>query len=107
MAIINLGPLYFVEIEDGYNYTLKKRCTVTGNNARGKKPKAENIGNEIEKTLGFFASLEQLMQRATFYGLCDTNSDDMKDIMKVIREFKEVAKYAAEFDSKFRKSLKH
>ena len=84
---IELGHGFFIDVEDGYNYTLKQRVTVTGENARGKKPKEENIGQEREKQHGYFTSIESALKKAVTLGL--TECDEMKEAKRLIRDFNE------------------
>jgi hypothetical protein len=58
---IDLDGVYFLRMED-LNVILGKKVTITGENARGKAPKAENIGQEREKTLGYFGQVVHALQ---------------------------------------------
>ena len=81
MAIINITKDLFIEIEDGYNFVLKKKRIITGENTRGKKAKAENIGKEKEVVLGYFPNLKSAVQSIVKQSLVDLDSNNMKEIV--------------------------
>jgi hypothetical protein len=59
--ILNLDPNWFLDC-DTTNVVLTERRTITGENTRGLKPKAENIGKTREVQHGFYGSITQACQ---------------------------------------------
>ena len=55
-----IDPDWLVDC-DGTSCQLIRLRTITGENARGKKPSAENIGKQREEGMGFYANLEQAL----------------------------------------------
>jgi len=97
---IELGHSFFIDVEDGYNYTLKQRVIVTGENARGKKPKAESIGEEREKACGFYNSIEGAISKAIMLGLTDCN--ELSEARQLIKDYKKAIESAMELTQKLR-----
>ena len=83
----------FIEAEDGYNFVLKQISIVgsTGN-VRGRKPKKERIGEEVEKTLGYHPTFESAVKQAIRVGLCSQN--DIKDAFEFISEIQNAIQLA-------------
>lgn len=101
MAKIEITKDLFIEIEDGYNFVLKKTRIVTGENTRGKKAKPENIGKEKEITLGYFPNLKSAVNSIVKQSLVDLDSDNMGKIVEMVKSIERTIKYASNFDSKF------
>ncbi len=55
---IHLDPEYLID-GDERSVNLIRLRTVTGDSARGRAPKAENIGTQREEVCGFYATLAQ------------------------------------------------
>jgi len=79
MSEIAIGQ--YVIRHDGTCSTLYKVATVTGENARGKKPKAESIGQQREVSIGFFANPKQALERLLREELGDP---DVKTVSNLI-----------------------
>jgi len=60
-VIFNLDPNWFIDC-DSTNVALTERRTITGENTRGLKPKAENIGKIRDVQHGFYGSITQACQ---------------------------------------------
>ncbi len=58
---IQIDPEWLVDCDETC-CQLIRLVTITGNNARGKQPKPENIGKIREEGNGFYGSLEQAIQ---------------------------------------------
>ncbi|HEC72601.1 MAG: hypothetical protein ACTSW7_00585 [Candidatus Thorarchaeota archaeon] len=103
MAKIEITKKLFIEIEDGYNFVLKRKKIITGKSTRGRKAKAENIGKEREITLGHFPNLKSTIQSVVKQSLVDLDSDNMKEIAGMIKSIERTIEHAANFDSKIKK----
>lgn len=55
-----INPDWIVDCDDTSCQLIRLR-TITGENARGKKPSPENIGKQREEGMGFYANLEQAL----------------------------------------------
>jgi hypothetical protein len=78
---IDLSESCFVEMEDGYNYVLKQRHTVTGDGPRAAK--AENVGKVVERTVGYFNSIEHATEKVVLLELAGPG--DLDAVKAVIR----------------------
>ena len=65
-----LGNYYF-ESDGVRNFSLYKKGVISEDNGRGKKTNPENVGKEKFEPLGFYSSVESLLngliQKSTFY----------------------------------------
>lgn len=55
-----IDPDWLIDCDDSSCQLIRLR-TITGENARGKKPSPENIGKQREEGMGFYANLEQAL----------------------------------------------
>ena len=97
---IKLGKKCFVEVHDGYNYTLKQNRVVTGESTRGRKAKEENIGNIVESTVGYHNSLEHAVNQAILLELSDEESS--KRAREIIADINQCLKNASVLDKKIK-----
>ena len=89
---IKLTNKTFIEIEDTYNYVLKNKKVVGEGSKRGRKAKEENIGKEVERTVGYFPTLEQAVRKSIDIELCDI--EDVKEAMELVDNIKQAVKAA-------------
>jgi len=91
----------FIEAEDGYNFVLKQISIVgsTGN-VRGRKPKKERIGEEVEKTLGYHPTFESAVKQAIRVGLCSVKNAE--NAFEFIHEIQNAIKDAKSITTKVR-----
>lgn len=78
---------------DGLNFTLYRVAVVTGENARGKKPKAESIGQERERHIGYYARLDHALSGWLKQEISDDQINTIKGLLfrlsEVERKFEE------------------
>lgn len=55
---IHLDPEWLIDGDEN-SVNLVRLRTVSGDNARGRAPKAENIGKQREEVVGFYGSVQQ------------------------------------------------
>lgn len=100
---IKLGKKCYVKVIDGYNYTLIEK-TIVGDKKtkKGKQPLKENIGNEIEQTIGYYNSLESAVKDAIKHELCSTKK--LEKAYTLIDKMQETIYTASLFDKSHRLS---
>lgn len=96
-----LGRACFVDVEDGYNYTLKIRHTVTGDGPR--EAKAENVGKVVERTIGYHNSLESAVTSAIRQDLC--SESEAKEARAIIVGMKKTVDAAREVTRDLRANI--
>lgn len=79
-----LGDYYF-ESDGVRNFSLYKKGVVSEDNGRGKKAKPENVGKEKFEPLGFYSSVESLLngliQKAALDAATDRSVKELSDLV--------------------------
>lgn len=83
-----LGNYYF-ESDGVRNFSLYKKGVVSGENVHGKKTKPENIGKEKFELLGFYSSMESLLdgfiRKSSLDIATDSSVKELSDLVGRIR----------------------
>ena len=82
---LQIDPEWLIDADE-LSVNLVHLRTITGDNARGRAPKAENIGKQREEVVGFYGSIEQALRAYMAKRAQGSDATTAEGLIKLLQE---------------------